>query len=95
MSDDKRPKKNGKASTKSVETKSIVITVDDEHLPQIDHVAHELRSLGMQVDEVLKTTGLICGTADCQLAVLKKVPGVMSVEAQTSFDVPPTDSPIH
>ncbi|MBI1325099.1 hypothetical protein GC170_18195 [bacterium] len=95
MSDDKRPKKSLKASSKSMETKSIVITVDDEYLPRIDHVAGELRSLGMHVDEVLKATGLICGTADCQLAALKKVPGVMSVEAQTSFDVPPTDSPIH
>ena len=95
MSDEKRPKKNGKAGSKTMETKSIVITVDDDHLPRIDHVASELRSLGMHVDEVLKATGLICGTADCQLTVLKKVPGVMSVEAQTSFDIPPSDSPVH
>ena len=95
MSDEKRPKKNGKAGSKTAETKSIVITVDDEHLPRIDHVASELRSLGMHVDDVLKATGLICGTAECQLAVLKKVPGVMRVEAQTSFDVPPSDSPVH
>jgi hypothetical protein len=95
MPGDERPKKKAKSRPKTVGTKSIVITVDDDNLSRIDEVASELRSLGVKIDEVLKATGLICGSTATKAADLKKVPGVMSVEEQTSFDVPPSDAPLH
>jgi len=91
MAEEKRPKKK----KKTVVTRSVVITVDDAHLPKIDEVAVKLRSLGVKVDEVLEATGLICGSTDRNSNVLEKVPGVMSVEEQTQFQVPPSEGPIH
>lgn len=95
MSEAKRPKRKSKSTSITTQRRMIVITVDDDHLARIDHVAGELRSLGVKVEEILKATGLICGTTDSPLAELKKVPGVMSVEDQSTFDVPPSDSPVH
>ena len=39
----------------------IVVTIDDQHLPEIQAIASSLRTAGMRVDNVLSVTGIITG----------------------------------
>lgn len=73
---------------------SVVITVDDAHLPSIKQVADQLRSRGMEVESVLESTGIITGSCPTDVAPLHEVPGVASVEPQGEFQLPPPDSPV-
>ncbi len=91
MSNESRPKN----PANSTATRPIVITVEDTHLDRIDDVAERIRELGVHIDEILKATGLICGSTGGRLTELKKVPGVMSVEDQPTFEIPPPDAPVH
>jgi hypothetical protein len=79
---------------KKPEPKSIVVTVQDDHLPEIQKVARQLRSRGMHVSEVLESIGLISGSVAAAGADLSSVPGVAAVEEQTQFQVPPPDAPV-
>jgi|GEM_PF-2112181 len=91
MSNESRPK----TPAKSTAARPIVITVEDSHLERIDEVAERMRDLGVKIDEILKATGLICGSTGGRLTELRKVPGVMSVEDQPTFEIPPPDAPLH
>lgn len=73
----------------------VSIIVDDAHLDSIGAVADELRSRGLQVDQVLGDLGIITGSvAPGQRASLEAVDGVASVDEERTFRVPPPDSPI-
>jgi hypothetical protein len=64
------------------ELKSIVVTIDDEHLPTIQTVAAALRLAGMNVEQVMSTVGIITGKAPATaLADLKSIAGVVAVES--------------
>lgn len=91
MSDETGAEKTAKSSG----TRPIVVTVEDSYLDRIDDVAEHIRDLGVQIDEILKATGLICGSTGGRLTELRKVPGVMSVEDQPTFEIPPPDAPVH
>lgn len=59
----------------------VIVTVDDQHLPEIQTVAIALQSAGMQVEQMLTSTGIITGSvAQPQVGALKRVPGVVDVE---------------
>lgn len=75
-------------------SRSIVVTVDDERMPKIAEVAEQLRSRGVQVDSVMEATGIITGSTDAHSADLRSIPGVMSVEDQPHFQLPPPDSSV-
>jgi hypothetical protein len=61
-------------------TKRIIVTVDDQHLPEIQAVATALQAAGMQVDQILPSTGIITGeVSPAQMSGLKTVPGVVDV----------------
>jgi hypothetical protein len=81
-------------SKKKPEPKSIVVTVQDDHLPEIQKVASQLRKRGMHVDAVLEGIGLISGSVLESVPDLRSVPGVAAVEQQTQFQVPPPDAPV-
>lgn len=91
MSDETGAEKTAKSSG----TRPIVVTVEDSYLDRIDDIAEHIRDLGVQIDEILKATGLICGSTGGRLTELRKVPGVMSVEDQPTFEIPPPDAPVH
>jgi hypothetical protein len=74
--------------------KSVVVTVDDAHMPKIQEVAEQLRSRGLQVDEVMEATGMITGSCRTSMSGLQQVEGVASVEEQPTFQLPPPDSPV-
>jgi hypothetical protein len=59
----------------------IIVTIDEQHLADIQTVANNLQSLGMTVDNILSVSGIITGSASRSLIPsLKAVRGVLDVE---------------
>lgn len=59
----------------------IIVTVDEQHLPNIQSVATALQSEGMKVNNVLPTTGIITGeVSQPKIQKLKSLPGVVDIE---------------
>jgi len=59
----------------------IIVTIDEQHLADIQTVANNLQFLGMTVDNILSVSGIITGSARRSLIPsLKAVPGVLDVE---------------
>lgn len=74
---------------------NIVVSVDDDHLGQIDEVVERLQAAGMHVEQVLHPVGVITGSVDDpRLTLLSAVPGVAAVEPQRAFRLPPPDADI-
>ncbi|WP_337176820.1 hypothetical protein [Paludisphaera sp.] len=60
---------------------SVVVTIADSHLTRIKSVADELRDAGLEVRQVLSTSGIISGkAAPTARHALEAVPGVIAVE---------------
>jgi hypothetical protein len=77
-----------------VAEKNIIVTVNDERLPEIDKVADDLASRGMKVERVMPGTGVISGSYPQEsLAELGGVDGVLSVEEELSAELPPDWDP--
>jgi hypothetical protein len=73
--------------------KSVIVTISDESLNDIDNVAKQLGSSGMKVKQILQATGVITGSMpSSKLDDLKKINGVMSVEEEVTSHLPPPDS---
>lgn len=76
-------------------SKSVIVTVSDNALPNIRQLADELGAKGMKVDRVLPVTGVITGSCTAsKVPALGKVDGVLSVEEETTARLPPADSPV-
>ena len=59
----------------------IVVTIDDQHLPEIQAIASSLQVAGMRVDNVLSLTGIITGeVSQTRINELRDVSGVANVE---------------
>lgn len=64
----------------------IIVTVDDQHLNQIQSISNQLQTRGMQVDAVMPTVGVISGVVNANgIAALNQVEGVASVEIQQEY----------
>ncbi len=73
----------------------ITVSVDDDHVGQIDEVVVELRAAGMRIEQVLRPVGLITGSVDAsRREVLTTVTGVAAVESQRTFRLPPPDAEV-
>ncbi|MDV6241211.1 hypothetical protein [Rhodococcus opacus] len=71
----------------------ITVTVDADHLDNIDAVGAALRLRGMRIDQVHSTIGIISGAVgEAERTVLESVPGVHSVEMETTIQIPPPDA---
>ncbi|MFC0449787.1 hypothetical protein [Rhodococcus jostii] len=71
----------------------ITVTVDADHLDNIEAVGAALRQRGMRVDQILGTIGIISGAVgDEDRTVLESVPGVQSVETENTIRIPPPDA---
>lgn len=76
-------------------SKSVIVTVADDALNNINQLANRLGDEGMKVDRVMPVTGVIAGSCDAsKVADLKKVDGVMSVEEEVVAQLPPQDSSV-
>lgn len=79
----------------STKSKSIIVTISDEKLPDIQQVAEQLSARGMKVDNVMPITGVISGSCSSNtISDLEGVDGVMSVEEEAISYLPPPDSEI-
>lgn len=77
------------------EAEPITVSVDDEHLAEIDAVAARLQEAGMQVEQVLPGIGVITGTVPgAQRTALATVAGVAGVEPQRTYRLPPPDADV-
>jgi hypothetical protein len=65
----------------SENVEKVVVTVDEQHLPNIQSVRADLESAGMEVDGVMETVGIITGKVPPGKArALGAVRGVSSIE---------------
>ncbi|MDT2007277.1 hypothetical protein FXW78_27180 [Rhodococcus opacus] len=71
----------------------ITVTVDADHLDNIDAVGAALRQRGMRVNQIHDAIGIISGAVgDEDRTVLESVPGVQSVETENTIRIPPPDA---
>ncbi len=74
----------------------VVISVDDQHLGDIDTVVAGLKGVGMVIEEVMTSIGMITGslpTGEGTQTVVHVV-GVASVQRQMTYHLPPPEADI-
>ena len=73
----------------------VSVTVGDDGRDHLDAVVQGLRAHGMDVEQVLGTVGIITGSASADaLGALRGVEGVLSVDEQLGYQLPPPDAPV-
>ncbi|MFC9839896.1 hypothetical protein ACFVKB_39875 [Rhodococcus sp. NPDC127530] len=66
----------------------ISVTVDADHVEDIDVVGVALAEEGMRIDAVHRTIGIISGSVPAsQLAALDAIPGVLAIELERHVDI--------
>ena len=71
----------------------VTVSVDDEHLDNLDDVVRQLREQGMTVDHVLVSLGIVTGSIE-DVDALRDVEGVLRVDLEERKGVPPPDQEI-
>jgi len=75
--------------------KAVVVTLDDQHVRDIQQVADKCRAAGMVVRDSLEFLGQITGEIDPEKeSALGRIPGVLSVDASQDYQLPPPDSEV-
>lgn len=75
--------------------KSIIVTVADHMLGDINQVAKNLAAKGMKINQVMPITGVIAGSCtSTKMSALEQVDGVASVEEEVSATLPPSDATV-
>jgi hypothetical protein len=73
----------------------VTVTVAGSHAGALEDVAEALRAAGLEVEQVLGALGVITGSAEeSALASIEALPGVASVEEQTTFQLAPPDADV-
>ena len=73
----------------------ISVSIDDAHFTQIDRIAKELESSGMNVEKTLSAIGVVSGSIKAdELDGLYKIEGVNAVEQQGNYQLAPPDSDV-
>ena len=75
-------------------TRNIIITVDDEHVSDIESIVKRLTGIGVQVDSVMDSLGIVSASTDLDNPVIQQIPGIIAVEDQNHFQLPRPDDPI-
>jgi hypothetical protein len=71
---------------------AVVVTVSDGRPQQ---ATARLRNAGMAIDDVMDELGMVTGTvAEDAIPALESVPGVIAVERQRTYHVPPPESDV-
>jgi hypothetical protein len=71
----------------------ITVTVSAD--ADAEAVAEQLRAAGMIVEQVLRAVGVITGSVPAErIAALAELPGVLAVEPEQTFRLPPPESEI-
>ncbi|WP_034271882.1 hypothetical protein [Haloechinothrix halophila] len=70
--------------------RKVIVSVDTEEPETLADIAAQLSQHGLAVESVLDTLATITGTCDeSDLGSLTAVPGVLDVEAQYTYQLPP------
>ncbi len=74
----------------------VVISVDDQHLSDIDTVVAGLQGVGMVIEEVMTGIGMITGSLPNEegTQTVVQVVGVASVQRQITYHLPPPDADV-
>ena len=88
-----------KAHGKSGEPKhSLLVSVTDDHLDQIDQLAEKLEKEGYEVDQVMRITGGITlkgsGDPEANKRQIQRMAGVNSVEIPQGYRIAPPESDV-
>ena len=79
----------------AVKKKAVIVTLDDEHLNEMNKVTDECQAAGLDVHESLEFLGQITGEIDPkQEDALRQIPGILSVEESKEVKLPPPDSEV-
>lgn len=71
-------------------SRKVIVSVNTEDPTTLADIAAQLKEHGLDIDAVLDTLATITGTcADSDVASLTAVPGVLDVETQYSYQLPP------
>jgi hypothetical protein len=62
--------------------KSVIVTVTDNALKDIQKLAEKLQEKGMTIKRILPITGVISGSYPFELSDIKEVTGVKAVEEE-------------
>jgi hypothetical protein len=69
------------------------VTVDRAHQQNLSEIADQLRAVGMKVEQELASIGVLIGSADgAKVKALAAVEGVIDVEEQKMYQLPPENS---
>lgn len=80
---------------KTVKTLEVVVTVADTHIGRIDDVARQLAAAGLAAPQALGAAGIVTGKVSATgLAALRRVTGVLAVEAAGNVQLAPPDADI-
>ncbi|MDZ8239290.1 MAG: ketohydroxyglutarate aldolase [Nostoc sp. ChiQUE01a] len=72
---------------------NLSIAVDENYIDQIQEVAQNLQSAGMNVEQLLDKLGIITGSIDsAKVEALSKVEGVSHVEISREYKLAPPES---
>lgn len=72
----------------------VIVSIADDELDRIGDVVATLRSAGMRVQDVQEVIGIVTGwVPDDALGLLKDVPGVVDVEFDRGYQLPPGEGP--
>ncbi len=74
----------------------VVISVDDQHLADMDSVVAGLKGVGMVIEEVMTGIGMITGSVPNEegAATVVHVVGVASVQRQITYHLPPPEADV-
>jgi len=76
---------DGGACLVGSDAKSVIVTVKDHAVGEIQNLANRLKDHGMTIKRVMPMTGVISGSvAASKMGMLRKVSGVGSVEEELS-----------
>ncbi len=73
----------------------ITVTIGDDQRADLDALVQRLCEAGMEVEQVLEEVGIVTGSVpESGRSRIEAVPGVISVEPETSYRLPPPESEI-
>lgn len=73
----------------------VIVSVDADEPWVLSDIAAQLTEVGLEVDDVLEAISIITGTIDEEaVSSLETVPGVLDVETQRDYQLPPPPSDV-
>ena len=74
---------------------NVTVSIQDEHLSQFPEVVDGMKKNGFEVDQELKSLGVVTGKIDSEkVHALKGLKAVGNVEESRSFQIAPPESEI-